>query len=473
MSKHPNEQRVDRNPRVSLLENLEQRRMLSAAAGDVEPMFQIRAMIEAGTHSPLEALAMVRQNLGANQVPETSLSGTPIVQPALPETSTSGTDGVAATEPSFSVFSGMRHVPDGVSLEDEGVDDILITYGDLFGRGPNGELLDDMVAEHRVREFARRAADSGRKWVVDIEHWAHDINKADEATVQETMDKFLQLIEWAKDERPHVEIGIYGIMPIRNYWTPNELERRTAQLEEAKADGNAFWIGVFQDLVDTEQSRYDKWENANDFLQPLADQVDFIVPSLYTFYDNPEAWETYAEHNLEQAASYGKPVIPFLMPHYHNAGPLTGEMNGEDFRAQLDFVRDNADGVVIWRGFSAWDTGEGWWQATTDFTAALAAEQIDVDSDGGDGTGTVAGTGKTPDSVFTETDEEAEQKEKAAKEQAAETARPDRKSVENQKLRQASNYRVQSASFTGVPERVVSVGFFDAEEMKIAVSRVV
>ncbi|MEM7808293.1 MAG: hypothetical protein AAF561_09305 [Planctomycetota bacterium] len=440
MSKYTTAANRPKRHGVTMLEHLEQRRLLSASGFQAETMAEVRDLIKAGTHSPLEALAFVRSGLAASRADTTLPPGV--------------TTGVTDQSDPFTVYSAMRHVPADVSTQSSGLGDIYVTYSDLFGRDANGNLDRDMVDEDRVRRAARIAADSGRKWVVNIEDWAININEADPATVQETMDKFLQLIEWAKDERPEVEIGIYGIFPIRDYWTPVHYSQRTSQLADAiDNDRGDYWIGVFEGLVAQEQAKYDAWEAANQFLQPLADAVDFIAPSLYTFYDNPTSWQVYAEHNLQQAAAYGKPVFPFLMPTLHNTSDT---VNGDDFRAQLDFVSDRADSVVIWRGFSSWDSGEGWWQATEQFV-----------------TDTQASADRTPVPITN-----AGPVLPAAKESLFDEQQPTKPDFETRtgqsrgettSVSRDTTYQVEASG--RVSERVVPVSVLEGEDEEIAVAR--
>ncbi|MEM1011952.1 MAG: hypothetical protein AAGI46_06990 [Planctomycetota bacterium] len=455
MSKYTTAANRPKRHGVTMLEHLEQRRLLSASGFQAETMAEVRDLIKAGTHSPLEALAFVRSGLTAAAT-----------DTALPPGVTSGS---GQNADSFSIYSAMRNLPGDVSLVDAGVDEIFVTYGDLFSRDANGNLLDDMVAEHRVRDAARTAADSGRKWVVNIEHWETDINQGDEATVRETMDKFLQLIEWAKDERPNVEIGIYRMFPVRDYWTPVNLHNRTNQLNDALNDvPGSSSVSLAQDRVDAEQERYDDWETANQFLQPLADAVDFIVPSLYAFYDNHTSWEVYAEHNLQQAAAYGKPVIPFLMPVYHNT---TNTIDQDDFRAQLDFVRDRADSVVIWRGLSAWDSGDGWWQATQQFASDVRL-QTNSTPLFDDEPGPILPDDEVPPGELLLDDEEPVQTtnpDETRRAQNSTTLSTSNESPSEESKEQDFNYRVEAHGEDG--EHSVAVDILESEDDEVSVSR--
>jgi hypothetical protein len=140
-------------------------------------------------------------------------------------------------------------------------------------------------------------------------------------------------------------IGYYGVPPIRDYWR----------------------------ALDPPNSQpYRAWQSANDQLQPLANAVDALFPSLYTFYDDQDGWTQYAIANLSEARrlARGKPVYAFIWPQFHNSNPVLGLklIPGEFWALQLQTIAQHADGVVIWGGWQVlWDENAEWWQATRQF----------------------------------------------------------------------------------------------------------
>ena len=119
---------------------------------------------------------------------------------------------------------------------------------------------------------------------------------------------------------------------------------------------------------------YEDWIKGNERLNELADHVDAVFPSLYTFYNNPAGWEKYAIENLKEARKSGKPVYAFLWPTYHNS---SAELNGTHidglfWRKQLDICKQYVDGVVIWGGWQVkWDPQFEWWKETIKFMESL------------------------------------------------------------------------------------------------------
>ena len=253
-----------------------------------------------------------------------------------------------------------------------------VSYSDVFARRDDGSIDYSRLDESRVRQRAREAADAGVPWVIDIEHWPIDIRHDDPAAVAETMAKFVQLIDWAKSERPDVQLGFYMMGPMREYTLPVNIDNlREYLVDHPEFDADGARMAAY--MVE-----YAEWQAANDFLRPLIERVDFVVPSLYTFYNAPDDWVAYAEANIAEARRYGKPVVPFIWPLYHNSNQdYGGQQIGPDFwRLQLDTIRELCDSVVVWGGTNMVVTGsEGWYQATTLFIQDLEDDDAGAPGD--------------------------------------------------------------------------------------------
>ena len=168
-------------------------------------------------------------------------------------------------------------------------------------------------------------------------------------TIQEQEDSLIKLVnvfKWIHQANPHVRVGIYSIIPQREYWrVPNR-----------------------------------QWEHRNNLYKELGDEVDVIFPSLYTFYDDQQGWVEYAKKNIKEARKYGKPVYAFIWPQYHDSNATLGGqyIPGDYWRLQLDTLADIADGIVIWGGWQEdWATStsetdpDNWWYQTLDFMQSL------------------------------------------------------------------------------------------------------
>ncbi|MEM7564845.1 MAG: hypothetical protein AAF353_17615 [Pseudomonadota bacterium] len=178
--------------------------------------------------------------------------------------------------------------------------------------------------------------------VLDIEHWPVDLRRFNRNQIIESIQKYRSVAQKFKSEHPRIQVGFYGVPPIRDYYSP------------------------------VRNRDMDQWLAANDLLSPIAESVDVIFPSLYTFKNDPADWKRYAIENIREARQYGKPVIPFLWPQFHQSNKFLGGdyMSPEFWRLQLETMIEHADGVIIWTPATnapEWNQEAPWWQATVDF----------------------------------------------------------------------------------------------------------
>jgi hypothetical protein len=301
-------------------------------------------------------------------------AATPYTYRVRPSGSAPGLAATASAQTTdFRVFENtyFTNKPD---LSAYGIETPLVIGGPFFWRADNPAGGYDMTTpnETATRNIARMAADAGQVLIIDIEHFPVDIRTSSPAAVQTTMQKLGQIVDWIRSERPNVKIGFYGIAPLRDYWTP--------VLYQAALDNPTnSW---YQQRLAEFTANYQRWQQANDFLKPLIDKVDFIFPSLYTFYNDPTNWVYYAKGNIAEAERYGKPVIPFIWMEYHNSTPLAGQQLSPDFwKMQLQTLRQYAQGMVIWGGVTyspssgstsidPWSEQDPWWVTTRQFLAS-------------------------------------------------------------------------------------------------------
>ncbi len=180
--------------------------------------------------------------------------------------------------------------------------------------------------------------------IIDIEAWKLKTGST-AAERSAFIAKFKKVISVFRSKMPNTKIGVYLWMPERNWLAPCGDPGKRA-------------------------SRTSSWHSRNLKLQPLADAVDIIVPSLYTFYDDAKSiscWPNYAKANIAEARIYGKPVWPFLWMKLHTNHAKF--LSATFWRKQLDTVYANADGVVLWSksGADRWSSTAPWWVQTKDF----------------------------------------------------------------------------------------------------------
>jgi hypothetical protein len=245
-----------------------------------------------------------------------------------------------ATRAEFVVFDGLLH-SDKPNLRRLGMIE-LRGSGNLWRPGTSRDAVD----ERGVRSAARWLATLGPNYYLDIEHWP--VVHVPEATIEASIAKLIRVSDIARATTPDRNFGFYGLLPHAAYWA----------------------------IVLRDEKAIAAWRRSNEISRPLASRVDFVLPSLYTFYEDREGWVRAAREVLTAARQYGKPVYPFLWPEYHDSTKLAGQPLPRDYwRMQLELCRQYADGVVIWGGYrQRWDDKAPWWLETQEFLKTVVTE---------------------------------------------------------------------------------------------------
>lgn len=239
-------------------------------------------------------------------------------------------------------------------LSRHGVKPLKIIYVSEFGEqwyNSSGRM--QLPDEHKVKQVARDAGTKESLVAIDIEHWPLT---GDLRTVNESVRKYQQVARWFHEAAPALRVGFFGVVPMAAYgWS----------------------------LGGAESSEYKMWQQNNDRLIPLAQEVDVVFPHTYTYYPDQAAWVRFAVENIKEARRYGKPVYLFLWPRYTEmAGSFAGkDVPPEYWRLQLETARKHADGLVIWGGWGSagrevWNEDAPWWQVTMGFLQALQTSSL-------------------------------------------------------------------------------------------------
>ena len=257
----------------------------------------------------------------------------------------------AAAAGSFRLFDSTRFVGKPDDLAACGLEPIRIVYAFEFWPGRESWDQPDLgyVEDTLVPELAAAGHD---RLVLDIEHWE-----------VEEIGKLVAVVDLMRRLMPGVRMGYYSLVPVKEYraFQPGR-ERRLA----GYADANRRWAR-------------------------LADAVDDLYPSFYTFYPDPDGWERMADGTIAAAREIGKPTYPFLWPQYHETsrkGALD-LIDGPFWLRQLDKVRDaGCAGAVIWGTLAperrtaegrtarlAWDPAAPWWLQTRAFAEQTGLAQ--------------------------------------------------------------------------------------------------
>ena len=260
----------------------------------------------------------------------------------------------------FSVIDSI-HYPDKEDLSLYGMKDYTIFYIAKIWpklRKAGNVRPEPIPSDKRITTLVKNKTADKSPVIYDIEHWPLDIRKnvpraakddleaANKKIVKASMDKMIRIIKTSKKVNPNVKYGYYSCIPLRDYWSP----------------------------VNGDPVKIKEWQAANDYLQPLADSLDVICPSLYTFYDNHASWQKYAKANIAEAKrlAKGKPIYVYLWPKYHNSNKEYGNkfIDGDFWKLQLETVYNSGvDGIIIWdysRG-KAWNPQLPWWKETAAF----------------------------------------------------------------------------------------------------------
>jgi hypothetical protein len=236
----------------------------------------------------------------------------------------------ASAKPQFRIFDGLAHrgKPD---LTKYGIEPI--TPVAHIWRANNSH---DTVDELGLALALNRLPTATATIFLDIEVWPLD--PADPSVLRASLAKMTTVAQAVRHISPQMKFGFYGAPPIRVYWP-----------------------------ILKHDTSYQQWLSADRTMSPLAMSVDYIFPSLYTFYADPKGWLLFAEAQLQEARQYRKPVYPFLWYQYHDSNRfLRGhEIAADAWEQELRFCRDEADGVVLWGGTGEdWNEGAVWWQKT-------------------------------------------------------------------------------------------------------------
>jgi len=178
--------------------------------------------------------------------------------------------------------------------------------------------------------------------VIDVESW---LTQGNIATMVESRAKYTDLFWSVKRFSKSKLVGFYNLPPVPDY-------------RRIKAGPGT--------------EKFKNWQKDNNFFGGLAAIVDAFFPSLYTgFEEDIASWRTITDPKLAEIARYSqnKLVIPFIMPYYHEGNPKKGgsEIDSIFFQDQIEYLFNNADGVIIWTGLNDWDEKSEWWIALNRF----------------------------------------------------------------------------------------------------------
>lgn len=202
----------------------------------------------------------------------------------------------------------------------------------IWRTGANRDAIDEIGLKIELNKLRN----DSEYFFIDIENWP--VLKVNSEERRSSINKLIQVADIARARFPKSKFGYYGIPPGITYWP----------------------------LIDHRPVEYSDWISAQEDLKRLADKVDIIMPSLYTFYKDPKGWLTYAKATIDACKKFNKPIYPFLWFEYHDSNFLlrNHEIDVDFWNTQLQFCQDNCDGLILWGGSQRnWSESANWWQA--------------------------------------------------------------------------------------------------------------
>lgn len=233
----------------------------------------------------------------------------------------------------FKIYENVAYVGKPAYI---GIKRVPILYENMLWR--NGESKDGPPNADSLNYWINQVKNVTGPMILDIEHWPI---YTDTVTRQYMVD----IANAFKIAGRTYEIGYYAMIPQRD---------------------------TFAALFPWHPS-FTNWKARNTFVQPIADAVDILCPSLYSLYADQQRWDHYTIENILEARRLApnKKIIPFLWPQYHTSSDRKAlqYVDPELWMHQLTTVYRMCDGVIIWRiaDGEVWNPSLPWYQVTLEF----------------------------------------------------------------------------------------------------------
>lgn len=250
------------------------------------------------------------------------------------------------------------------------------------------ELFDQAAINQLVLEASKKDKSPVLFFDIEDKRFPYDIRHASKEAVDKTIDYFGSIADWVHAANPNARLGFYGAPVVGDERTL--VSYYLACLKQSNPhwrDNPHSLIRLERDTFTRIKHAYEELVAANDYMMPLAEKIDIIFPAFYTWRDNfvsnplgeagPFVWNNDAGWRelmllvLENARRFGKPVYSFVWAQFHNMLPPPkggSEIPLEYWRKQLSFVRQHADGAVLFGVGKAapggeWQKFKPWWNA--------------------------------------------------------------------------------------------------------------
>lgn len=243
----------------------------------------------------------------------------------------------------FRIFNALLYKNLPEDLAEYCIEPINVMYAwEFFPNGPKNAGMappsSDVIAKaiHKIKT-------QNLLTVVDVEHWP--LKFAAKEKIQRSVQNYLEMAKQINEGVGSIKFGFYGVIPVTD----------------------------FSRAIQPNTRPYLSWIADNENVVPIAAHLDAFFPSLYTITPNQTDWVTRAQthRQLLEKLDNSKPVYPFIWPEYHDQGgkyPPGSYIPEEYWEIQLKWLKENADGFVIWGGHNqTFSPDMRWWQTTKTF----------------------------------------------------------------------------------------------------------
>ncbi len=191
----------------------------------------------------------------------------------------------------------------------------VLTEKDLIGELDNTGIPPN---EEKIKQIFIKHKDE-KKIIINMASWQLTFDKEGDVLTKLHIKWYQQVINWAKEAVPEIDIGIFGL-PLSPW---NALK------------------GTDNKIMD--------FQKVNESLKPLIESLDILYP-VFQIIDYEESDLYYLMGTqLYLAKTFGKPVYPVIS--HRNTAEVSGFKKlipAEYIKQQCAFIRKNADGMVWW-----------------------------------------------------------------------------------------------------------------------------
>ncbi|MGC8479567.1 MAG: carbohydrate-binding protein [Candidatus Micrarchaeia archaeon] len=188
----------------------------------------------------------------------------------------------------------------------------------------------------------------------DLEAWPIDYRSGKTQQVEDNITKFEDIVKWIHEVQPQLSVGFYGIIPLGFY---------------TNTVGEVNYV--------SDPAAFQAWQNANEDLIGLVENLSYLSPNIYDSIQIPYNWTQYAIASINEGHILRKPVYPFISMYYYTEPANDMLVPSYVWALNLYVVGRYANGTIIWGGYQdPWSSTAPWWQITQNFIRSTSSTPI-------------------------------------------------------------------------------------------------